>query len=69
VKSLSSYLADPYNRVPKETEHSNNLNLPTSKLINDIREDGLLCGVEARVLDYRSRGPASIPGAVRFFEK
>jgi hypothetical protein len=25
-----------------------------------------LCGLVARVLDYRSRGPGSIPGTTRF---
>jgi hypothetical protein len=28
-----------------------------------------LCGLVVRVLGYRSRGPASIPGTTRFSEK
>jgi hypothetical protein len=28
-----------------------------------------LCGLVVRVPDYRSRGPGSIPGAIRFSEK
>jgi hypothetical protein len=27
------------------------------------------CGLVVRVLGYRSRGPASIPGAIRFYKK
>jgi hypothetical protein len=27
------------------------------------------CGLVVRVLDYRCRGPGSIPGATRFSEK
>jgi hypothetical protein len=27
------------------------------------------CGIVVRVLDYRSRGPGSIPGTIRFSEK
>jgi hypothetical protein len=28
-----------------------------------------LCGLVVRVLDYRSRGPGLIPGALRFFSE
>jgi hypothetical protein len=36
-------------------------------IISDKKD--CLCGLVVRVAGYRSKGPGSIPGATRFFEK
>jgi hypothetical protein len=37
------------------------------KVIKELKDR--LCGLVVRIPVYRSRGPVSIPGATRFYEK
>jgi hypothetical protein len=50
--------------------HLSCTDLPILTIFRIIRSTSLLlCGLVVRVLGYRSRGPGSISGATRFFEK
>jgi hypothetical protein len=53
-----------YQTVTVKAQERNNTHL---RLI--LGSYDCLCGLVIRVLGYRSRGPGSIPGTTRFFEK